>query len=207
MPSAAFLASLPFVLRWEGGYADHPDDPGGRTNRGVTQATYDRWRANQGLAPRHVGSIDDDEVASVYEIGYWAPPRCDLLRRHLDLVHFDTAVNMGPGRAVRLLQAAVGCPVDGAFGPETVRHAAACDLGAALAAYCDGREAYYRRLADQRPRLRVFLRGWLNRLHGLRAEVGLPGFEAEVPVDFGETDRIARIPDVGLDPDYDIEEP
>lgn len=207
MPSAAFVASLPFVLRWEGGYVDHPDDPGGRTNKGVTQAVYDRWRTNQGRAPRHVGSIDDDEVTAIYEDGYWVPPRCDLLRRQLDLVHFDTAVNMGTGRAVRLLQAAVGCPVDGAFGPTTARRAGECDLGAALTAYCAGREVYYRRLAEQRPRLRVFLRGWLNRLHGLRAEVGLPGFEAEVPLDFGETGYIARIPDVGLDPDYEVEVP
>ena len=50
---------------------------------------------------------------------YWLPPRCDVLQRQLDLVHFDTAVNMGVGRAVKLLQASLGCGVDGAFGPAT----------------------------------------------------------------------------------------
>jgi len=44
MPSSAFETALPFVLRWEGGFVDHPADPGGRTNRGVTQRTYDAWR-------------------------------------------------------------------------------------------------------------------------------------------------------------------
>jgi lysozyme family protein len=207
MPSAAFDASLPFVLRWEGGYVDHPADPGGRTNRGVTQAVYDAWRAAQGLAPRHVKLIEDTEVTAIYETGYWMPPRCDLLRRQLDLVQFDTAVNMGVGRAVRFLQAAVGCQVDGAFGPWTTRRAAECDLWTAIAAYCDAREAYYRRLAERRPELEVFLRGWLNRLNALRAEVGLPGFEATVPLDFGDTGHVARIPDLGVDPRYDIEEP
>jgi lysozyme family protein len=207
MPSAAFDASLPFVLRWEGGYVDHPADPGGRTNKGVTQAVYDRWRASQGLVPRHVRLIEDPEVNAIYQTGYWMPPRCDLLRRQLDLVQFDTAVNMGVGRAVRFLQAAVGCQVDGAFGPSTAKGAAECDLWTALTAYCDAREAYYRRLAERRPELAVFLRGWLNRLNALRAEVGLPGFEAAAPLDFGDAGYIARIPDVGVDSNYDIEEP
>jgi lysozyme family protein len=48
MPSAAFEAALPFVLRWEGGFVDHPNDPGGRTNQGVTQKVYDDWRRRQG---------------------------------------------------------------------------------------------------------------------------------------------------------------
>lgn len=109
MPSAAFAQSIPFVLRWEGGFVDHPADPGGRTNKGVTQKVYDRWRARQGLAPRDVKFIDEAEVHAIYETDYWLPPRCDLLSRPLDLVQFDTAVNMGVGRAVRLLQQCVGC--------------------------------------------------------------------------------------------------
>ncbi len=59
--SPAFEESLPFIMRWEGGYVDHPDDPGGRTNKGVTQKTYDAWRARQGMAARHVRSIEDEE--------------------------------------------------------------------------------------------------------------------------------------------------
>jgi lysozyme family protein len=201
--SPAFEQSLPFVMRWEGGYVDHPDDPGGRTNKGVTQKTYDDWRARQGLASRHVRSIEDAEVETIYATGYWVPPRCDILQRQLDLVQFDTAVNMGPGRAVRLLQAALDCDVDGAFGPQTERAAAGCDLADTIIAYCDGREAYYRRLAERRPRLSVFLKGWLNRLNALRSEVGLPGFEAAPPLDFGETGYVAKVPDWGLDPAYD----
>jgi lysozyme family protein len=204
MSSPAFRKSLPFILRWEGGYVDHPDDPGGRTNKGVTQKTYDQWRAGQGLPSRHVESIEDHEVERIYESGYWVPPRCDLLQRQLDLVQFDTAVNMGVGRAVRLLQAALGCGVDGAFGPQTETAAAGCDLGTTVIAYCDAREAYYRRLAERKPRLAVFLRGWLNRLNALRSEVGLPGFEAAVPLDFGDTGYVAKVPDLGQDPDYDI---
>jgi lysozyme family protein len=204
MPSPAFEASLPFVLRWEGGYVDHPADPGGATNKGVTQKVYDEWRSRQGRSLRSVRLIEDDEVGAIYETGYWLPPRCDQLRRRLDLLQFDTAVNMGVGRSVRFLQATLGCAVDGEFGPITRQAAADCDLTAVTTNYCDAREAYYRRLADKRPSLGVFLRGWLNRLNALRSEVGLSGFEALATVDFGDAGYIARIPDLGADPDYDI---
>jgi lysozyme family protein len=206
MPSPNFQASLPFVLRWEGGFVDHPADPGGRTNRGVTQRVYDQWRAAHGLRTRDVKLIEDAEVEAIYESGYWVPPRCDLLRRRLDLVQFDTAVNMGAGRAVRFLQEAVGCRVDGDFGPRTEEAAADCDLTATLKAYCDVRLGYYRRLVERRPDLRVFLKGWTNRVNALGAEVGLSGFRVTRGVDFGDTDYIARVPDLGVDPEYDFEE-
>jgi lysozyme family protein len=204
MPMPGFVASLPFVLRWEGGFVDHPNDPGGRTNKGVTQRTYDAWRRRQGLALRDVKLIDEAEVHRIYESGYWIPPRCDLLARQLDLVQFDTAVNMGPGRAVRLLQGAVGAGVDGDFGTETEHKVAASDPGETLVKYCSAREAYYRRLVQQRPDLGVFLKGWLNRLNALRREIGLPGFESAREFDLGDADHIARIPDVGVDPTYDF---
>ena len=141
MPSAAFEASLPFVLRWEGGFVDHPTDPGGRTNKGVTQKVYDAWRRRQGLPVRDVKRLEDAELHRIYEAGYWLPPRCDRLARQLDLVHFDTAVNMGPGRAVRFLQKAAGCGVDGDFGSQTEKAVQACDLGDLIAGYCATREA------------------------------------------------------------------
>jgi lysozyme family protein len=206
MSSASFDDSLPFVLRWEGGYINHPADPGGATNKGVTQKVYDAWRIGQGRPAQDVRQITDAEVHAIYEGGYWRPPRCDALLRKLDLVHFDTAVNMGPGRAVRFLQGALGTKVDGSFGPGTERALPdnADDLAGALARYCDARQAYYLRLIEQNPKLAVFSKGWMNRLNALRKEIGLPGFEADVPLDYGDTDRIGRVPDTGVDPAYDL---
>lgn len=204
MPSEGFKASMPFVLRWEGGFVDHPKDPGGRTNKGVTQRTYDSWRRSQGLPRCDVKQIEDTEVHRIYESGYWIPPRCDLLSRQLDLVQFDTAVNMGPGRAVRLLQSAVGCAVDGDFGSATERAVVSSDLGETIVRYCNAREAYYRNLVAKKPDLGVFLKGWMNRLNALRREVGLPGFESAAEFDPGDAPYIGRIPDVGENPAYDL---
>jgi lysozyme family protein len=195
MHAPALDAALKFVLRWEGGFVDHPNDPGGRTNKGVTQKVYDAWRSRQGHATRDVKLIEDAEVHAIYATDYWLPPRCDLLATPLDLVQFDTAVNMGVGRAVRFLQGALGCGVDGDFGPATERAVAGCDTGSLLTAYCDRREAFYRSLAQKNPKLGVFLKGWMNRLNALRNEAGLPGFEAAVPLDFGDADHIARVPE------------
>jgi len=203
MPSAAFEASLPFVLRWEGGFVDHPNDPGGRTNKGVTQKVYDAWRRRQGLPVRDVKRLEDAELQRIYEAGYWLPPRCDRLARQLDLVHFDTAVNMGSGRAVRFLQKAAGCGVDGDFGSGTEKAVLACDLGDLIASYCATREAYYRELVRRNASLGVFLKGWLNRLNALRHEIGLAGFEA-MPRGGVDEAGARRIPDIGEDAAYDF---
>jgi lysozyme family protein len=200
----AMDAALRFVLRWEGGFVDHPNDPGGRTNKGVTQKVYDGWRARQALPARDVKVMDDAELQAIYAADYWVPPRCDLLGSPLDLVQFDTAVNMGVSRAVRFLQTGIGCPVDGDFGPGTERALALCDVGSTVAAYCQQREAFYRGLVQRKPQMGVFLRGWMNRLNALRKEAGLPGFESiDTPVSFGDAAYIARVPDLGEDPSID----
>jgi len=72
------------------------------------------------------------------------------------------------------------------------------------AAYCDAREAYYRRLALTRPNLGVFLKGWLNRLNALRGETGFVTLKSAQAIDFGDTGYVAKVPDLGEDPDYDI---
>jgi lysozyme family protein len=200
---SAFNQALQFVLRWEGSFVDDPDDPGGRTNRGVTQKVYDDWRSCKGLTRRDVKLLEDAELESIYNGNYWLPPRCDLLPTPLDLVQFDTAVNMGVGRAVRFLQASAGCGVDGDFGSGTQDAVAQCDPGTLLGDYCQRREDCYRNLVKRNPKLGKFLKGWLNRLNALRQEAGLPGFESALELDFGDAGFIARVPDIGENPGFD----
>ena len=177
--------------------------PGGRTNKGVTQKVYDGWRTRQGMAQRDVKLLTDQEMQAIYENDYWLPPRCNLLADPLNLVQFDTAVNMGVGRAVQFLQKSLGCVADGAFGPTTEKAALACNAGDTVVKYCNTREAFYRGLAANNAKLATFLKGWMNRLNSLRKEAGLPGFEAAEELNFGDTGHIARIPDIGVDPAYD----
>ena len=76
MPTPAFVDALPFILQWEGGYVNHPADPGGATNKGVTQKVYDAWRGAKGLAARDVRQLEEAELQAIYEGGYWVPPKC-----------------------------------------------------------------------------------------------------------------------------------
>lgn len=190
----AFERANGFALRWEGGFVNHPADPDGATNKGVTQRVYDNYRADKGIAKRDVRDISDDEVHDIYRSRYWETAQCPSLLTDMDVGQFDTAVNMGVKRAIMILQSAIDCePVDGRWGPKTNEAVQGCDHGKALKAYCDIRERRYRHLAKKKPKLQVFLKGWLNRLNDLRGFVGLPGFEAVGRVDFGDADYIYRL--------------
>ena len=196
MEESPFHSALLFILKWEGGFVDDRDDPGGRTNKGITQKTYNRWRKKHSLEQADVLYIEDKEVDAIYSEDYWLPPRCPELARNLDLIQFDTAVNMGVRRAIMILQEGIGCTPDGQFGPITSEAVNNCELYPTMKVYCSIREGFYRRLVERRPKLGKFLKGWLNRLNALRAQVGLIQLESNIQVDFGDADYIAKIPDL-----------
>lgn len=165
-------ACLAFVLRWEGGFVNDPTDPGGATNYGVTQATYDAWLARRGVPPQPVRKITSFHIEAIYRADYWAKVGGDALGAPLDLVVFDAAVNCGVDRASRWLQGACGATVDGAVGPKTLAAVKAADARALAEAVCGAREAHYRHLAEVRPPMAKFLKGWLRRLDAVRGEIG-----------------------------------
>lgn len=143
-----FERAMRFVAKWEGGFVDHPNDPGGATNMGVTQRTYDAWRDKIHARRRDVKKLDPVERDAIYHDLYWVPAGCDKLPWPLALVHFDTAVNTGVGRANKFLE-------------QTQED---------VALYISLREKRYNVLCKVNPKLSVFLRGWLNRLNDLEAE-------------------------------------
>lgn len=114
-----FKKALKHVLLHEGGWADHPRDPGGATMKGVTLTTY-RRHFGQEKSKKDLKSISDHELAYVYRSGYWDKCQSDKLPAGIDYAVFDAAVNSGPGRGVKWLQAAVGAAQDGAIGPKTL---------------------------------------------------------------------------------------
>lgn len=101
---SVFDRALSFVLLWEGGYSNHPDDPGGATNRGITQSTYNRWRKSKNLPEQDVRNITDDEVKAIYYEWYWKPLQVDDANPALAIIAFDSAVNHGVNQAKQWLQ-------------------------------------------------------------------------------------------------------
>lgn len=100
--SEDFERALVFVLRWEGGWADNPADPGGATMKGITLGTFTRWREAKGRptpTKADLAAISDDEVRQIYFEWYWLASAANELPWPDCLAMFDVAVNGGPGRA------------------------------------------------------------------------------------------------------------
>lgn len=162
--------SLAKVLVHEGGYVNHPSDPGGPTNKGVTQRVYDAYRKGKKLATRSVKSITSDEVADIYDRQYWDAVKGDLLPAGVDYVLFDGAVNSGPGQSIKWLQRALGPlytgKVDGVMGMATLTALKAVNNHDALVdRICNHRLAFLKALKTWR----VFGKGWNARVAEVRS--------------------------------------
>lgn len=159
------------VLNLEGGLSNHKKDKGGLTNFGITQTTYTNWLARFGRSHQSVSEITYDEVKDIYS-EYWKDAHCSYMFPPLDLLVFDCAINSGPGRAIKLLQNALGVGADGVVGKQTMaalhEEIAADGIEHMCDAYLDEREAWYLRIVERDPSQKVFLKGWRNRLEHLR---------------------------------------
>ena len=136
----------PVPLDWYNrrNYSNTPGDPGGATMDGIIQTEYDRYRTRRGLPRQPVINITQAEGYDIYYNNYWLP-YCPGLPRGFDLQFFDTSVNEGTGRAVQILQYALGTPTDGLWGPLTqAKVDAIADVGAAIRAFGNRRAAVYR---------------------------------------------------------------
>jgi lysozyme family protein len=161
MASNNFECCLAITLKWEGGYSNHPDDPGGPTMRGVIQREYDAWRKKHRKSLRPVKQIEDSELQAIYLVEYWDAMECDDLPCGFDLCVFDAAVNSGVARARAWLQA---------------------DSSQDIEAYCNRRLDFLQRLG----RLwRVFGAGWRRRVLsiGVQARAMAGGAETQISSD------------------------
>jgi len=115
-----FEDALPPVLVYEGGIVNDPDDPGGLTNQGVTQAAYDAYCKKRHIPTTPVTQLTSLEIQTFYRDEYWTPIRAESLPDAVAMVLFDAAVNQGVGYAAKLLQWAVGVKQDGQIGTITL---------------------------------------------------------------------------------------
>ncbi len=167
-----FARALSAVLRHEGGYADHPRDPGGATNMGITRKTLASWRKVSpwwNLSKDEVKRLTQGEAGSIYRANYWNEIKGDSLPAGLDYAVMDYAVNSGPGRAAKLLQSLVGVAQDGQIGPVTllaVGKVHSSNLSSLINAYCDARLKFLSGLST----FPTFGRGWKNRVADVRKD-------------------------------------
>ena len=157
-----FERCLELVLEHEGGFVNHPKDPGGATNFGVTQKVYDAYRKTRARPYQSVKFITADETKAIYKFQYWDRIQGDMLPRGLDYAVFDFAVNSGVGRASKYLQACVGAKQDGVIGAMTI--AAIGKSANVINALCDRRMSFLRNLGT----FLTFGKGWTRRVTEVR---------------------------------------
>ena len=168
-PANTFDHCLAIILRHEGGFVNHPKDPGGMTNLGVTKNTWEAWTGRP-ATEAEMRALTVDKVKPLYKARYWDACACDALPAGLALCVFDFAVNAGPSRAARYLQGVVRVSQDGNIGPETLGAVKAMNTAAGTAylvkAYQDARRGYYRQLST----FATFGRGWMRRVDETETE-------------------------------------
>jgi len=160
-----FRDCLDLVLKHEGGFVDHPKDPGGMTNLGVTKKVWEEWVGHP-VTEKDMRELTPEIVAPMYEMRYWRTSYCEKLPRGLDLLVFSMAVNAGAGRSVKLLQDAIGVLPDGVIGPNTMAKINEANVETLIDKFSEARTAYYKGLKL----FPVFGRGWLNRTDKERLE-------------------------------------
>ena len=161
---------IPRILKHEGGFVNHPRDPGGATNRGVTIGTLKRL----GIDVDGDGDSDitdlrhlrESDAVRVFKLFYADKVQADLLPTGLDYAMTDFAVNSGPARAAKHLQRILGVEADGDIGPKTLAKIADCDPKALITSLCDSRLRFLRGLDTWRD----FGRGWQSRVDAVRRE-------------------------------------
>ena len=150
---------LETILHHEGGYVNHPKDPGGETNLGVTKRVYEEFGGTKDMKELTV-----EDVAPIYKKGYWDKMKGDDLPGGLDLCVFDFGVNAGPGRAAKYLQTQIGTVADGGIGPNTLakpeEYIRENGEHEAVKKYQEMRQKYYESLST----FATFGKGWTRRV-------------------------------------------
>lgn len=164
--SAGFTSIIQsFVLASEGGYVDHPKDPGGATNRGITFAVLQAWRKHP-ITKADVKALTKEEALAIYKANYWDTMQCSRVPLGVDYMLMDYGVNSGPGRAIKDLQRTVGAGDDGVLGAKTIAliesFIKSKGIQALLTAYAEARWAFMKGLST----FSTFGNGWKTRVWG-----------------------------------------
>jgi lysozyme family protein len=173
MAAANWEKAFQAVLKHEGGFVNHPRDPGGMTNLGVTKKVWEDFVGRE-VDEREMRALTPDVVKPLYKKNYWDKIKGDQLPSGVDYAAYDLAVNSGTGRAAKYLQQIAGVHADGVIGPKSMEAILACDPVQTVDAICDMRLDFLQRL----PTWNTFGKGWGRRVEEVKA-IGLQMAKSE----------------------------
>jgi lysozyme family protein len=176
MSANCYPESIRRLLASEGGYVNHPSDPGGPTNFGITLGDYRKYVKADATAA-DVRAMKVDEAKAIYREKYWGAIRCDELPAGVNYCLFDYAVNSGTGRAPKVLQRVLGVAVTGRVDDATLAAVRRQDARALIQAICDERMRFLQGLKTWP----VFGKGWSKRVTEVRnAALGMAAGKSSV---------------------------
>ena len=159
MAAENYVTCLEMILHHEGGYVNHPKDPGGETNLGVTKRVYEDFGGTKDMK-----DLVREDVEPIYKKTYWDRMKCDDVPAGLELCLFDFGVNAGTGRSAKYLQRMIGTVADGGIGPNTLRalgnYIEEVGTEGAIKNFQSKRQEYYESLST----FETFGRGWTRRV-------------------------------------------
>lgn len=165
---ANFKPAFERTLKYEGGVANHPNDPGGLTNSGITLATFSKYYEGGADALLH---MTHEQCYTIYRKGFWNKIwGDDINSQSVAELFYDTAVNIGVKRAIEKMQMLLGVKVDGVVGKITLKAINDKNPQTLFNEYHDVRVAYYKQLVAKKPQMKCFLNGWLNRCRAFKFE-------------------------------------
>ena len=165
MTTSNYDGALRRVLAHEGGYTNHPSDPGGPTNFGITIADYRKYVKPDAVAA-DVRAMKLDEAKAIYRARYWDAQRCDELPAGVDYAVFDYGVNSGIGRAGKVLRRALFLPdMTSKVTDEVISAACRADVKPLIEAICDERLRFLKSLTTWP----TFGKGWGRRVAEVKA--------------------------------------
>jgi len=158
-------ACFAMVLKHEGGFVNHPKDPGGMTNLGVTRTNWELY-LDHDVTEADMRALTPEMVKPFYKKNYWDRIRGDELPSGVDYAAYDLAVNSGTSRAAKYLQRIAGVTEDGVIGPQSLKAIQKCDAESAVDALCTMRLDFLKNLNT----FDTFGKGWTIRVNDVMAK-------------------------------------
>lgn len=164
---------VPFILQWEGGFVNDPDDLGGATNKGITIGTFTEYKKQKGQkAPtvEDLKNISDAEWHDVFKSLYWDRWKADEIKSQAVANILVDWVWASGSHGIKRPQRLLGVKADGIVGKQTIAALNAMDAATLFKMIKDDRAKFIDEICKARPKNEKYRKGWMNRINAIRYE-------------------------------------
>lgn len=164
---------VPFILQWEGGFVNDPDDLGGVTNKGITIGTFTEYRRKKGLrAPtvKDLKNISGAEWHNIFKSLYWDRWKADEIKNQSVANILVDWVWASGSHGIKRPQRLLGVKADGIVGKQTIAAVNAMDAATLFKMIKDDRAKFIDEICKARPKNEKYRKGWMNRINAIRYE-------------------------------------